>query len=74
MTFDDIEIGAIYECQTGKRVAPLHIRDKIPTEDGGLVCQNLNTDRELFIKRSEVPRWVKSRINNMSEWRLHNGD
>lgn len=71
MTFDEIEHGKIYECQMTGKIAPLVVQDKLPT---GILAKNLDSGREVFINKVDVPRRFKTRIANMSEWRLHNGD
>lgn len=71
MTLDDIRSGCKYECVVSNRVAPVYVEDVIPT---GLVGKNLDTHREVFIKKEEIHRRVIKLIENMSEWRLHNGD
>ena len=71
LSYDESEVGSIYECLIGKRPVPLHIGDKIPA---GLVCKNLDNGKEVFINKKDVPRRVKSRIESMDQWRLKNGD
>ena len=70
MTLDEVEHGAIYETRCGRKKEPLCVMDVIPT---GVICTNLNTKREVFIKKAELSR-MGDRISNMSEWRLHNGE
>ena len=71
MTLEDVKIGEKYECQMVAKIAPIYIIDRLPT---GVVAQNLDTKREIFVKSKDIPKRFKSHITNMSEWRLHHGD
>jgi hypothetical protein len=71
MTIDDIEHNKIYEYQRGRTKIPLYVIDKIPT---GVVGQNLNTKREVFVPVQDIPKRINHRIDSMQEWRLHNGE
>ena len=70
---NDIQIGCYYEYKVGKVVHAIRVDDKILGKDQGLVCHNVRTKRELFIKEKDVNKLI-SKINNLSEWLLHNGD
>ncbi len=70
MTLDDVRHNATYECKVGSRLAPVFVEDVLPH---GVLGKNLNTKREIFIKKEQVSRLGKE-IENLSEWRLHNGD
>ena len=70
---NDIQIGCHYEYKMGNKVIAIRIEDKILGKDQGLVCHNVRTKREIFIKEKDVKRLI-SKINNLSEWLLHNGD
>lgn len=70
MTLDDVQRNTIYETRCGNKKEPLYVVDVIPT---GVICTNLNTKREVFIKKEQLSR-MGSAITSMSEWRLHNGE
>lgn len=70
MTIDEVQHNAIYECKVGAKIAPVYVVDVIPS---GVICQNLDTKREIFVKKEGLSRFGNL-ITNMSEWRLHNGE
>ena len=70
MTLNDVQHNKIYECKVGQHMAPVHIVDVLPT---GVLGTNLDTNREVFIKKEQLSR-IGKLIENLSEWRLHNGD
>lgn len=67
MKKEQIECGKFYECKSGNSIFPLYVYDILPN---GISGKNLNSNREVFIKCSQLIK----QIENLNEWRLHNGD
>lgn len=70
MLLEKIQHHKNYEYNNGKKVVPIYVLDILPT---GVLCKNLDTKRELFVKKQNLSK-IQGIIENMSEWRLRNGD
>ena len=69
MTLEDVQ-RVIYECKVGRCKAPVRVLDVLPN---GVIGTNLDTKREVFIKKEQLSR-IGPVIENMNEWRLRNGE
>lgn len=66
----ELVINDAYEYKVGKTIKLIRIDENIPNH--GLVCTNLKSKRSVFVPQNHIRLLTK--IDNLQEWLLHNGD
>ena len=75
MTLDQIECGKNYECLIGGKPRLVFVQDIIPSGVIALTCEShQERSREVWIKTDDIGKRIISRVDDVSAWRLKNGD